>query len=927
MTEGPVGAASYNNEFGRPALCGYFRTFEQAGPGGSEQQLRGYHKPIMIAGGMGNIRPGAALKNQLAPGDRILVLGGPAMLIGLGGSAASSMTSGASSQQLDFASVQRDNPELQRRCQEVIDRCWALGDENPITSIHDVGAGGLSNAIPEILQDCRRGGRLELRNINSADRGMSPMQIWCNEAQERYVLAVPVDRLQTLLDLCLRERCPVAVVGEASAEQTLQLTDHLLGETPVDLPMELLFGNPPRMHRQAQGNIAQYPPLDLDGIELDQAIERVLRLPAVAAKGFLITIADRSVGGLVCRDQMVGPWQTPVADVAVTCADFYGFHGEAMAMGERTPLALLDAPASGRIAVGEALTNIAAAAIGNIGDVKLSANWMAAAGASGEDANLYRTVRAVGEQLCPALGIAIPVGKDSLSMQTVWRQADGGERSMLAPLSLIITAFASVTDVRRSLTPQLKLDQGPSRLLLLDLGAGRNRLGGSALAQVYQQLGQVAPDVDSPRQLRSFFDAIQKLNQDGLLLAYHDRSDGGLFVTLLEMAFAGHCGIELKLPAAQDALPFLFNEELGAVIQVRAAELDIVLARLADFQLASICCELGQPLNERQIRISQAEVVCFQADCKTLQRIWSETSYAIQRQRDNPQCAEQEFDLLLDDRDPGLSPKLSFDPQQAPMIATGAKPPIAILREQGVNGQTEMAAAFMRAGFQAIDVHMSDLVSSRRLLTDYHGLVACGGFSYGDVLGAGQGWAQAILLRPELRRQFADFFADTGRFALGVCNGCQALASLAELIPGSQGWPRFERNESEQFEARLSLVEVAESKSIFLEGMAGSRIPIAVAHGEGRAQFDSPDGARDLGQRLVLRFVDNHGAPTQSYPANPNGSVAGITGVCNLDGRVTIMMPHPERVFRAVQYSWSPNHWTDDGPWLKMFRNARQWLG
>jgi phosphoribosylformylglycinamidine synthase len=924
MTEGPIGAASFNNEFGRPALGGYFRTFEQAVPGSDLKALRGYHKPIMIAGGMGNIRPGASLKNDVLPGDQIIVLGGPAMLIGLGGGAASSMASGASCEDLDFASVQRDNPEMERRCQEVIDRCWAMGEQSPITSIHDVGAGGLSNAIPEILHDCDRGGRLDLRKINIADSAMSPMQIWCNEAQERYVLAVPVDRLQTLLDICQRERCPVAVVGEASRDQHLLLDDSLLNSPPVDLPMDLLFGKAPRMHRKVVSRQVEYPAFELDAINLDEAIERVLRLPAVAGKGFLITIGDRTVGGQVCRDQMVGPWQVPVADAAVTCADFDGVHGEAMAMGERSPLALLDAPASGRMAVGEALTNIAAAAIENIGDVKLSANWMAAAGAQGEDANLYATVQAVGEELCPALGIAIPVGKDSLSMQTLW-QDEGSERHMVAPLSLIVSAFAPVTDVRRSLTPQLRLDQGPSRLLLLDLGAGRNRLGGSALAQVYSQMGQQAPDVDSAQRLKSFFELIQSLNRAGLLRAYHDRSDGGLMATLAEMAFAGHCGVELAAPADQDLLPWLFNEELGAVIQILDDDMDAFTEQLNHHQLVDCCTDMGVPVETRHFQIRQAQTVCYETDCVSLQRGWCETSFAMQQMRDDPQCAQQEYDALLKD-DPGLSPKLSFDLHQAPMLVTGAKPSIAILREQGVNGQTEMAAAFMRAGFEAIDVHMSDLVSGRRVLSEFRGLVACGGFSYGDVLGAGQGWAKAILMRSELRQQFSDYFADTGRFALGVCNGCQALAGLRELIPGSSGWPRFVRNRSQQFEARLSMLEVADSASIFLRGMAGSRIPIAVAHGEGQARFESARDMTGLGQRLALRYIDNHGLPTEVYPANPNGSPQGITGVCNDDGRVMIMMPHPERVFRALQFSWAPDDWTDDGPWLRMFRNAREWV-
>jgi phosphoribosylformylglycinamidine synthase len=926
MTEGPIGAAAFNNEFGRPALCGYFRTFEVEEPGGDGRRLRGYHKPIMIAGGLGNISPGSVKKNLLSPGDAVVVLGGPALLIGLGGGAASSMASGSSSEELDFASVQRDNPEMQRRCQEVIDRCWTLGRANPIVAIHDVGAGGLSNAIPELLHDCDRGGELELREVHCADSGLSPMQIWCSEAQERYVLAVTPDDLPHFLALCKRERCPVAVVGKVSEAQHLKLDDRLLKAPVVDLPMQVLFGNPPRLHRDARSQASNWPMLNLEGIELEQAVERVLRLPSVAAKNFLITIGDRSVGGLVSRDQMVGPWQVPVADCAVTLADFNGYTGEAMAIGERTPIAVLDAPASGRMAVGEALTNLAAAPIESIGEVKCSANWMAAAGSDGEDARLFETVRAVGMELCPQLGIAIPVGKDSLSMGTKWAGEDG-EISMRAPLSLIVSAFSPVTDVRRALTPQLVLDQGATRLLLLDLGDGQDRLGGSALAQVYGQVGDVAPDVDDAGRLRAFFEITQQLNRDQLLLAYHDRSDGGLLACVLEMAFAARCGLAIDIDPHAWPLVGLFNEELGAVVQVSEGNLDAVRD---SYQAGGIrCLDIGQPMPERSCAIAHRGALLMEQPTQALQSIWSETSWAMQRRRDNPECADQEYAAITDSDDPGLTPHLVFEPRkriEASALVSGVLPEVAILREQGVNGHIEMAAAFHRAGFNAIDVHMSDLLEERVRLDAFQGLIACGGFSYGDVLGAGQGWAKAILYHDELRRQFSDFFADTSRFALGVCNGCQALSGLASIIPGSQGWPAFARNRSEQFEARLSLVEVLPSPSILLSGMAGSRIPVVVSNGEGRAEFANPADAENLAQRAALRFVDGLGRVADRYPSNPNGSTGGVTGLCNDDGRVTLMMPHPERVFRSVQMSWAPAEWGEDSPWMRMFRNARVWV-
>ena len=940
MLEGPIGAAAFNNEFGRPNLAGYFRAFEQDGPDG---QRRGYHKPIMIAGGLGNIRESHVHKAELPPGTAIVVLGGPAMLIGLGGGAASSMAAGSSHEDLDFASVQRGNPEIQRRAQEVIDRCVALGDNNPILSIHDVGAGGLSNAVPEIVHGAERGGRFELREVPNDDPGMTPMQIWCNEAQERYVLAIAAEGLETFKKLCERERCPYAVIGVATSEPELIVTDRQFDNRPVDLPMNVLFGKPPKMLRDV-ARVSVFPlpaeapsPLGGEGwgggLSLADAIARVLRFPAVADKSFLITIGDRTVTGLVCRDQMVGPWQVPVSDVAVTTTSFDGYTGEAMAMGERTPLAVLNAPASGRMAVGEALTNIAAARIEKIGDVKLSANWMAAAGHPGEDACLFDTVKAVGMELCPALGIAIPVGKDSLSMKTVW-EAGGERRSVVAPLSLIVSAFAPVQDARRTLTPQLRTDRGDTDLILIDLGRGKNRLGGSALALAYNQWGDAVPDVDSADDLKAFFAVIQELNAAGRLLAYHDRSDGGLLATLAEMMFAGGCGVTALLDDLDDDGPLaaLFAEELGAVLQVRALDRHAVLARLVAAGLGECSHVIGAPNDEDRLVLRHAGEVVFAASRAELRRLWSETSYRLQALRDHPDCAREAFEAACDPTDPGLSVKLSFDPAEdiaAAFLANGARPRIAILREQGVNGQVEMAAAFDRAGFAAVDVHMSDLIGGRVSLADFHGIAACGGFSYGDVLGAGEGWAKSILFNPRARDEFTAFFARPDSFGLGVCNGCQMLSNLHELIAGTELWPRFVRNRVEQFEARLSLVEVSPSPSLFLHGMEGSRLPIAVAHGEGRAEFrdeKGPDAALAAGL-VALRFVDHFGKPAETYPANPNGSPGGITGLCSRDGRFTILMPHPERVFRAVQYSWHPDGWDGDGPWLRLFRNARRWLG
>ena len=930
MLDGPIGAASYNNEFGRPNLAGYFRTFEQRVPGAAGDEVRGYHKPIMLAGGMGAVRDAHVHKREVADRARVIVLGGPAMLIGLGGGAASSVSSGASDAELDFASVQRSNPEMQRRAQEVIDACWRLGSANPVLSIHDVGAGGLSNAVPEILEDSERGGRLELREVPNDDPGMSPMEIWSNEAQERYVLAIAPEALEDFRRICERERCPFAVIGDATADRQLLLTDATLGGDAVHIPMDLLFGKPPKMHRDVIRVQPQSAPLGLEGVSVDEAVERVLRLPTVAAKHFLITIGDRTVTGLVARDQMVGPWQTPVADVAVTLDDYTGHTGEAMALGERTPAALLNAPASGRLAVAEALTNLAAADVGDITRVNLSANWMAPAGHSGEDARLYDTVRAVGMELCPALGIAIPVGKDSMSMKTVWQQ-DGQERSVTAPLSLVVSAFATVDDARRTLTPELRGDAGDTRLLLIDLGRGRNRLGASALAQVCSGLGDVPADLDRAEDLRAFFQTIQALNRDGLLLAYHDRSDGGLLATLAEMVFAGHMGVTIDLPRGEP-LAALFAEEPGAVVQVASQCLESVTARLHAAGLGGCVHVIGAPNDDDRLMVRLGDDTLLDRARTDLQRLWQETTWRMQALRDNPGCADEEYDALLDQGDMGLHAALSFDPAEdvaAPMIAAGARPRVAILREQGVNGHMEMAAAFHLAGFEAVDVHMTDLLHGRVSLSDVQGLVACGGFSYGDVLGAGGGWAKTVLFNPVLREQFGTFFRRSDAFALGVCNGCQMLATLRELIPGAELWPDFVGNRSEQFEARLAQVEVVESPSLFLRGMEGSRMPIAVAHGEGRAAFSGDRGPRKLASAdlVSMRYTDARGRPAERYPANPNGSPDGITGVTTHDGRVTIMMPHPERVFRTVQHSWHPTEWGEYGPWMRMFRNARAWLG
>lgn len=933
MLEGPLGGAAFNNEFGRPALTGYFRTFEQAIQTPRGEEVRGYHKPIMLAGGMGNIRADHVQKAEITIGAKLIVLGGPAMLIGLGGGAASSVATGASSADLDFASVQRENPEMERRCQEVIDRCWQLGDDNPIAFIHDVGAGGISNAFPELVNDGGRGGRFELRNVPNDEPGMAPHEIWSNESQERYVLAVSAVDFERFKAICERERCPFAVVGEATEEPHLTVTDSHFANTPVDMPLEVLLGKPPRMHRSVTREAELGDDFDASSLAIDEAVTRVLHHPAVASKSFLITIGDRTITGLVARDQMVGPWQVPVADCAVTATSFDVYTGEAMAMGERTPLALLDAAASGRMAIGETLTNIAASHIEKISDIKLSANWMAAAGHPGEDARLYDTVKAVGMELCPELGITIPVGKDSMSMKTQWTDA-GTDKSVTSPLSLVVTGFAPVSDIRKTLTPQLRMDKGETDLILIDLGRGQNRMGASILSQVYGKLGKQAPDVDDAEDLKAFFAVIQGLNADGHILAYHDRSDGGLLVTALEMAFAGHCGLNLFLDALADTsaelAAVLFNEELGAVIQVHQEATPEVLSQFSAAGLDDCVAVIGQPVNSDEVAISFNGQPVFAGQRSLLQREWAQTSYQIQRLRDNVQCAEQEFDTLLDEENPGLSAKLSFDVNQdisAPYIRKGVRPQIAVLREQGVNGQVEMAAAFDRAGFNAIDVHMSDILSGRVSLDEFKGLVACGGFSYGDVLGAGEGWAKSILFNSRARDGFQAFFERKDSFALGVCNGCQMMSNLHELIPGTEFWPHFVRNRSEQFEARVAMVQVQESASIFLQGMAGSRMPIAIAHGEGHAEFENEEALleADLSGCVAMRFIDNHGKVTESYPANPSGSPRGITGLTSRDGRVTIMMPHPERVFRAVQNSWKPEDWQEDAGWMRMFRNARVW--
>ncbi|MBV8875772.1 MAG: phosphoribosylformylglycinamidine synthase [Metakosakonia sp.] len=930
MTEGPLGGAAFNNEFGRPALTGYFRTYEEKVNSHNGEELRGYHKPIMLAGGIGNIRADHVQKGEITVGAKLIVLGGPAMNIGLGGGAASSMASGQSDADLDFASVQRDNPEMERRCQEVIDRCWQLGDANPIQFIHDVGAGGLSNAMPELVSDGGRGGKFQLRDILSDEPGMSPLEIWCNESQERYVLSVAADQLPLFDELCRRERAPYAVIGEAVAEQHLTMSDSHFDNQPIDLPLDVLLGKTPKMTRDVQTRKAAGEAIDSRDISIADAVNRVLHLPAVAEKTFLVTIGDRTVTGMVSRDQMVGPWQVPVANCAVTTASLDSYYGEAMSIGERAPVALLDFAASARLAVGESLTNMAATQIGELNRIKLSANWMSAAGHPGEDAGLYDAVKAVGEELCPALGLTIPVGKDSMSMKTRWQEGHE-QREMTSPLSLVITAFARVEDVRRTVTPQLSTED--NALLLIDLGKGHNALGATALAQVYRQLGDKTADVRDVQQLKGFWNAMQALVAEGKLLAWHDRSDGGLLVTLAEMAFAGHCGVNVDIAAlGQDHLAALFNEELGGVIQVRAADREAVEALLAANGLADCVHYLGQATASDRFVIEAAGQAVFSESRTTLRMWWAETTWQMQRLRDNPECADEEHQAKANDTDPGLNVKLSFDINEdiaAPYIATGARPKVAVLREQGVNSHVEMAAAFYRAGFDAIDVHMSDLLAGRTGLEDFQALVACGGFSYGDVLGAGEGWAKSILFNNRVRDEFETFFHRPQTLALGVCNGCQMMSNLRELVPGSELWPRFVRNHSDRFEARFSLVEVTQSPSLLLQGMVGSQMPIAVSHGEGRVEVRDDAHLAQLESKglVALRFVDNFGKVTQTYPANPNGSPNGITAVTNESGRVTLMMPHPERVFRTVSNSWHPENWGEDSPWMRIFRNARKQLG
>ncbi|GGZ00381.1 phosphoribosylformylglycinamidine synthase [Pseudoduganella plicata] len=948
MIDGPLGGAAFSNEFGRPVLAGYFRSYEQ----NAGHAVYGYHKPIMIAGGIGNISGRHTHKNDIPVGSLLIQLGGPGMRIGMGGSAASSMATGTNTADLDFDSVQRGNPEMERRAQEVINGCWQMGEKNPIISIHDVGAGGLSNAFPEITNDARRGAIFDLRKVPLEESGLAPKEIWSNESQERYVLAIAPDDLATFRALCERERCPFAVVGTATEERQLKLIDPESDDAPVDMPMDVLLGKPPKMHRDVTHVAREFPAIDLTGVDLVDAAQRVLLSPTVGDKSFLITIGDRTVGGTSVRDQMVGPWQVPVADCAVTTLSYEGYLGEAMAMGERTPLAVIDAPASGRMAVGETITNLAAAPIADISDIKLSANWMAACGQPGQDAALFDTVKAVGMELCPALGISIPVGKDSLSMRTTWSD-DGEAKAVVSPVSLIVSGFAPVYDVRKSLTPQIRMDAGDTAVILIDLGRGKNRLGASILAQVLGQLGNAAPDVDNPEDLKGFFAAIQQLNKDGKLLAYHDRSDGGLYATLTEMAFAGRAGLSINLDmltlegehaadwgdaknwAGQVAerrneltLRALFAEELGAVIQVRAEEKSAVMDVLRSFNLGACSHIIGKPNDRGVIEFTRDAKLIYTQARSALHRLWSETSWRISRMRENPATADAEYDRVLDETDPGITPKVTFDLADnvvAPFLATGARPRVAILREQGVNSHIETAWVMHQAGFAAIDVHMSDLIAGRVKLADFQGVIAVGGFSYGDVLGAGEGWAKSILFNPALSDQFAQFFARTDTFGLGICNGCQMMSNLKSIIPGAQAWPKFTTNKSEKFEARFAMVEVLDSPSIFFQGMAGTQSPIAIAHGEGYADFSQTG---DIATAIAaMRFVDNHGNATEAYPYNPNGSPGGLTSVTTPDGRFTVLMPHAERVFRTVQNSWAPESWGEESPWMRMFRNARKYVG
>jgi len=960
MIEGPLGGAAFNNEFGRSNLTGYFRVFEQTVGEGADAIRRGYHKPIMIAGGIGTISSEQTRKVQFDAGTLLIQLGGPGMRIGMAGAAASSMAAGTNSAALDFDSVQRGNPEIQRRAQEVINHCWLLGAKNPILAIHDVGAGGISNAFPELVDGAGKGARFDLSKVPLEESGMAPKEIWCNESQERYVLAIAPESLPIFQAMCERERCPFGVIGVATEAAELILADESKpgSDKPVDMPMDVLLGKPPKMHRVVERVQWDGGQIDLTGVQLDKVAFDVLRHPTVASKRFLITIGDRTVGGLNHRDQMVGPWQVPVADVAVTLADYKGFAGEAMAMGERTPLASVNAPASGRMAVGEAITNLLAAPI-ELPRVKLSANWMAACGEKGEDAALYDTVKAVGMDLCPALGISIPVGKDSLSMRTKWAD-DGVARQVTAPVSLIVTAFASIADVRGTLTPQLVTTEHghvlDSTLILVDLGEGRNRMGGSMLAQVLNQFGNEVPDVDNPEALKAAVNAVNALRAQGKLLAYHDRGDGGLWATVAEMAFAGHTGVSLNVDmlvtegdgisdsraemgdsknwASQVSerrneltLKALFNEELGLVLQVRTAERDDVLRTLREHGLSRHSHVIGKPNTKGVVEVWRDTKVVFGAPLEQLHKTWDEVSWRIAQLRDNPACADSEHAQIGVENDPGMHLHLTFDPKEdvsAPFIGK-ARPKVAILREQGVNSHVEMSYAMHLGGFETFDVHMSDLLGGRARLEQFQGFIACGGFSYGDTLGAGEGWARSIMFNPQLAEQFAAFFGRTDTFALGICNGCQMLAALSPIIPGAQDWPKFTYNQSTRFEARLSQVEVLDSPSIFFQDMAGSRLPIAVAHGEGFADFSQR--GNEAAVKRALRFVDNHGAVTETYPFNPNGSPDGLTAVTTADGRFTAMMPHPERVFRNVQMSWTSGDKGDHSPWLRLFRNARKWVG
>ncbi|MDN5865538.1 MAG: phosphoribosylformylglycinamidine synthase [Gammaproteobacteria bacterium] len=933
MLEAPVGAAAFNNEFGRPAIAGFFRSFCVPDPCGAAGRFRGYHKPIMLAGGLGSIRRELVAKRRFEAGAKIIVLGGPAMEIGLGGGAASSRTDGGDSE-LDFASVQRGHPEMQRRAQEVIEACNARGEASPILAIHDVGAGGLSNAIPELLDDADLGGRIDLARVPSAEPGMSAAALWCNEAQERYVLALAPDEVAAFAALCERERCPWAVVGEAAADQRLLVRDSRNDAVAVDLPMRTLLGDLPPLAMtgaaRKPGHQTGNEQGDFAGIAVNEALDRVLALPGVGDKSFLITIADRTVGGMVARDPLVGPWQVAVGDVAVTLADYEGVGGEAMAVGERMPIAVGDAAASARLAVGEALTNMAAADIAAPGDIKLSANWMAAAGDPADNADLYHAVQAVGAELCPALGIAVPVGKDSLSMRTAWREK-GGDREVRAPLSVVISAFAPVADARKTLTPYLS-HATDTELWLIDLGGGRNRLGGSALAQVFSRSGAVPPDVDDPERIKHFLAAIRELAGAGQLLSYHDRSDGGLALTLIEMALASHCGLEVRLDElGPDLLAAFFTEELGAVFQARKQDRERIEKLFLNNGLEGLLHLIGEPAPHPFLRFTAAGEILYEAAWPALMRRWSEVSYRMRALRDDPECAREEYTAQCRPEGPGLgATRLTFDPASrpaAPAVHT-ARPRLAVLREQGVNGHRELAAVFLRAGFDAVDVHMSELAAGSRKLEGFAGFAAPGGFSYGDVLGAGQGWAKSILYQPRLHDEFAAFLADDRRFALGICNGCQMLAALHELIPGSAHWPQFRRNRSRQFEGRLGLVEINESVSSFFDGMAGSVLPVVVSNGEGRTEFACAEDLAKLqaAGQVPLRYVEAPGIAAQSYPANPNGSAGGATAFTNADGRVLILMPHPERIFRSVQHSWHPPGWSENGPWLRLFDNIRAWV-